>query len=155
MEQWRRCRLLNHCVFPQPEIKESIIWTERFSSTLSHVLRPLFFFLSFLETLGLLLDFLLFLSSHPVIGASGTSRQRVSTLRDAGVASLSPLRGDRTASVCCPSPCGATRKRTCSVHSYCELRLCKMSPMWNFSRKGAFFPTYFCLHWDFSSMSSL
>lgn len=54
------------------------------------MLRPLFFFLSFLETLGLLLDFLLFLSSHPVIGASGTSRQRVSTLRDAGVASLSP-----------------------------------------------------------------
>lgn len=43
MADRRGSRLLNHCMFPEPEIKESIIETESFSSTLSPVF-SLFFF---------------------------------------------------------------------------------------------------------------
>lgn len=86
MADRRGCRLLNRCMFPEPEIKESIIETESFSSTLSPVF-SLFFFSETLSSVSAP-DFLLFLPSHPVIGASGTSRQDVSALRDAGVPSL-------------------------------------------------------------------
>lgn len=62
---------------------------------------PFFFFSETLSSVSAP-DFLLFLPSHPVIGASGTSRQDVSALRDAGVPL--PHGRDRKASVCLGFP---------------------------------------------------